>query len=178
MVFQDFRLFGMTLGENVAGSSRYEKNRVWDCLEKAGFSERAAKMDQGLETYLYRELEEDGVEISGGEAQKIAMARALYQDAPFLILDEPTAALDPIAEAEVYRKFDEIAGQKTTVYISHRLASCRFCDRIAVFHEGKVVQMGTHEELKADRSGKYYELWNAQAKYYREAGADKNVLTM
>lgn len=135
MVFQDFRLFGMTLGENVAGSSRYEKNRAWDCLEKAGFSERAAKMDQGLETYLYRELEEDGVEISGGEAQKIAMARALYQDAPFLILDEPTAALDPIAEAEVYRKFDEIAGQKTTVYISHRLASCRFCDRIAVFHE-------------------------------------------
>lgn len=107
------------------------------------------------------------MEISGGEAQKIAIARTLYKDAPFLILDEPTAALDPEAEAEIYTKFDEIAGDKTAIYISHRLSSCRFCDEIAVFHEGQVIEQGTHEELVSDRNGKYYELWNAQAQYYQ-----------
>ena len=107
-------------------------------------------------------------ELSGGEAQKIAIARALYKDAPFIILDEPTAALDPIAEAEIYSKFDEIAGNKTAIYISHRLSSCKFCDEIAVFHEGAVIQQGSHAELLADRGGKYYALWNAQAQYYTE----------
>ena len=107
-------------------------------------------------------------ELSGGEAQKIAIARALYKDAPFIILDEPTAALDPIAEAEIYSKFDEIAGDKTAIYISHRLSSCKFCDEIAVFHEGAVIQQGSHAELLADRGGKYYALWNAQAQYYTE----------
>ena len=106
--------------------------------------------------------------LSGGEAQKIAIARALYKDAPFIILDEPTAALDPIAEAEIYSKFDEIAGNKTAIYISHRLSSCKFCDEIAVFHEGAVIQQGSHAELLADRGGKYYALWNAQAQYYTE----------
>ena len=105
--------------------------------------------------------------ISGGEAQKIALARALYRDAPFIILDEPTAALDPIAEAEIYANFDRIVGDKTAIYISHRLSSCRFCDKIAVFDKGEIVQLGTHEELLSDAGGKYYELWNAQAKYYR-----------
>ena len=114
----------------------------------------------------YKDLSEDGVDISGGEAQKIAIARALYKDAPFIILDEPTAALDPIAEAEIYSKFDEIAGDKTAIYISHRLSSCKFCDEIAVFREGAVIQQGTHDELVADESGKYYELWHAQAQYY------------
>ena len=109
-----------------------------------------------------------GVTLSGGEAQKIAIARALYKDAPFIILDEPTAALDPIAEAEIYSKFDEIAGNKTAIYISHRLSSCKFCDEIAVFHEGAVIQQGSHAELLADRGGKYYALWNAQAQYYTE----------
>ena len=90
----------------------------------------------------------------------------LNKDAPFIILDEPTAALDPVSEYEVYSKFNEIAGEKTTIYISHRLASCRFCDKIAVFHEGHIIQQGTHEELHADRNGKYFELWNAQAQYY------------
>ena len=104
----------------------------------------------GLETPIYRNFDTDGVEISGGEAQKIALARALYRDTPFIILDEPTAALDPIAEAEIYAKFDEIAGDKTTIYISHRLSSCRLCDRILVFHEGRIVQSGTHRELLAD----------------------------
>ena len=90
------------------------------------------------------------------------------KDAPFIILDEPTAALDPIAEAEIYSKFDEIAGNKTAIYISHRLSSCKFCDEIAVFHEGAVIQQGSHAELLADRGGKYYALWNAQAQYYTE----------
>ena len=106
------------------------------------------------------------MEISGGEAQKIAIARTLYKDAPFLILDEPTAALDPIAETQVYAKFNEIAADKTAIYISHRLSSCRFCDEIAVFDHGQVIQQGTHDALLADEGGKYYALWTAQAQYY------------
>ena len=106
------------------------------------------------------------MEISGGEAQKIAIARALYKNAPFLILDEPTAALDPIAEAEIYAQLDQITGDRTAIYISHRLSSCKFCDEIAVFDEGQIVQQGRHEELLQEERGKYYELWNAQAKYY------------
>ena len=125
-------------------------------------------MPKGLDTYLYKDLDENGIQISGGEAQKIAIARALYKDAPFIILDEPTAALDPVAEAEIYSKFNDIVTDKTTVYISHRLSSCKFCDEIAVFHEGNVVQKGTLEELISDKTGKYYELWNAQAQYYNE----------
>ena len=122
-------------------------------------------------TPLYKDFDEDGVNVSGGEAQKIALARALYKEAPFIILDEPTAALDPIAEAEIYSNFDEIVGDKTAIYISHRLSSCRFCDKIAVFDQGEIVQIGTHEELLADHNGKYYELWNAQAQYYTEKTA-------
>ena len=123
-------------------------------------------MEKGLHTCLYKEFEDEGVEISGGEAQKIAIARAIYKDAAFLILDEPTAALDPIAEYEIYSKFSEIAGERTAVYISHRLSSCRFCDEILVFDRGKICQKGSHEKLLADQSGKYYKLWNAQAQYY------------
>jgi len=119
-----------------------------------------------LETPLYKDFEEDGVEISGGEAQKIALARALYKDAPFIVLDEPTAALDPIAEFEIYSKFNEIVGSKTAIYISHRLSSCRFCDDIAVFHEGELIQRGSHDTLISNENGKYFELWNAQAQYY------------
>lgn len=109
--------------------------------------------------------------VSGGEAQKIAIARALYKDAPFIILDEPTAALDPIAEAEIYSKFNDISGDKTAIYISHRLSSCKFCDEIAVFHNGAVIQQGTHDDLLADEDGKYHELWHAQAQYYTEKSA-------
>ncbi|MBE5938733.1 MAG: ABC transporter ATP-binding protein, partial [Lachnospiraceae bacterium] len=146
----------------------FDQKRVLDCLEKAGFSDKLAEMPEGTETYLYKDYEDKGVDVSGGEAQKIAIARALYKDAPFIILDEPTAALDPMAEAEIYSKFDEIAGDKTAIYISHRLSSCKFCDEIAVFHEGAVIQQGTHAKLVADEEGKYYELWNAQAQYYTE----------
>ena len=117
---------------------------------------------------MYKDFDKNGVEISGGEAQKIALARALYKDAPFIILDEPTAALDPIAEYEIYSKFNEIIGDKTAIYISHRLSSCRFCDKILVFDNGQIVQSGSHEELITQEDGKYYELWHAQAQYYIE----------
>ena len=163
------------MGDNVACSSDYDKNRVEHCLQNAGFAERLQSLPEGLNTYLYKDLNEKGVEISGGEAQKIAIARALYKDAPFIILDEPTAALDPIAEAEIYGKFNEIAGDKTAIYISHRLSSCKFCDEIAVFDNGRVVQQGTHQSLVADEGGKYYELWHAQAQYYTEAERERLV---
>ena len=168
VVFQDFQLICQPLGANVAGSMHYDRNRVQKALVDAGFGERLASMEKGLDTILYKKLSEDGVEVSGGEAQKIAIARALYKDAPFIILDEPTAALDPIAEAEIYGKFDKIAGDKTAIYISHRLSSCKFCDEIVVFHEGEVIQQGTHVSLVANENGKYYQLWNAQAQYYTE----------
>ena len=171
VVFQDFQLICQPLGNNVAGSMEYDRERVEKALNDAGFGGRLATMEQGLDTMLYKNLTEDGVDVSGGEAQKIAIARALYKDAPFIILDEPTAALDPIAEAEIYSKFDEIAGDKTAIYISHRLSSCKFCDEIAVFHEGTVIQQGTHTELVADEMGKYHALWHAQAQYYTEKTA-------
>lgn len=166
MVFQDFRLFSFSLGQNVACAAQYDAERVKACLEAAGFGERLAEMPEGVSTCLYRDFSEKGVEISGGEAQKIALARALYKDAPFIVLDEPTAALDPAAEFEVYSRFNEIVGDKTAIYISHRLASCRFCDKIAVFDAGQIVSRGSHEELYAQEGGKYRELWDAQAQYY------------
>ena len=171
VVFQDFQLICQPLGANVAGSMEYDRDRVHKALIDAGFGDRLATMEKGLDTMLYKDLSEDGVDVSGGEAQKIAIARALYKDAPFIILDEPTAALDPIAEAEIYSKFNDIAGDKTAIYISHRLSSCKFCDEIAVFHEGAVIQHGTHAELVADANGKYHELWNAQAQYYTDKTA-------
>ena len=171
VVFQDFQLISQPLGANVAGSARYDAAKARKALLDAGFGDRLETMSDGLNTQLYKDFTENGVEVSGGEAQKIAIARALYKDAPFIILDEPTAALDPIAEAEIYSKFNDIAGDKTAIYISHRLSSCKFCDEIAVFHEGAVIQQGTHENLLADTDGKYYELWHAQAQYYTEKNA-------
>jgi ATP-binding cassette subfamily B protein len=170
VVFQDFKLFSFTLGQNVAASVDYDEKKVTQTLAKSGFDARLGDMAKGLETPLYKDFEEDGVEISGGEAQKIALARALYKDAPFIVLDEPTAALDPIAEYEIYSKFNEIVGGKTAVYISHRLSSCRFCDDIAVFDKGELIQRGSHDALLADSGGKYHELWSAQSQYY----TDKN----
>ncbi|MFR1518587.1 MAG: ABC transporter ATP-binding protein [Clostridia bacterium] len=168
VVFQDYKLMAFSLGQNVASSVEYDEDSATASLDMAGFGERLSQMRCRLETPLYKDFDEDGVEISGGEAQKIAIARALYKKAPFIILDEPTAALDPIAEAEVFQQFDQIADKKTAVYISHRLSTCRFCDEIMVFSEGKLVQRGTHEELLSDKEGLYQELWNAQAGYYTE----------
>ncbi len=173
VVFQDFQLIAQSLGSNVAGSKEYDRERVERALLDAGFGARLAAMDKGLDTMLYKDMDENGIEVSGGESQKIAIARALYKDAPFIILDEPTAALDPIAEAEIYSKFNEIVGDKTAIYISHRLSSCKFCDEIAVFQDGQIVQQGTHSQLLLDTDGKYCDLWNAQAQYYTgETGDD------
>lgn len=172
VVFQDFKLFSFSLAENVAASETYDAAKLKAVLKKCGLAETVKNFPYGVDTYLYKNYEEDGIEISGGEAQKIAMARALYKDAPFIILDEPTAALDPISEYEIYSHFDEITGSKTAVFISHRLSSCRFCSEIAVFDEGALVQLGSHETLLQDKSGKYAELWNAQAQYYKPEEAE------
>lgn len=166
IVFQDFQLISQSLGSNVAGSVDYDPQRVKNALTDAGFGPRLESLPKGLDTQLYKDYGEDGIEVSGGEAQKIAIARALYKDAPFIILDEPTAALDPMAEAEIYDKFNEISGDKTAIYISHRLSSCKFCDEILVFDRGSILQQGTHEALLEQASGKYAQLWNAQAQYY------------
>ncbi len=166
IVFQDYKLLALPLGNNIASAEHWDSIKAERLLEEVGFKERYAQMPKKLDTPIYKDFDEDGVNLSGGEAQKLALARALYRDAPFIILDEPTAALDPIAEAEIYSKFNDIVGDKTAIYISHRLSSCRFCDKIAVFDNGEIVQLGTHEELLADEHGKYYELWHAQAQYY------------
>lgn len=168
IVFQDFKLLAFPVGENIACSESYDEEKVWKCLEMAGIKERIEELPKKLGQSVYKLYEKDGIDFSGGEEQKLAIARALYKDAPFVILDEPTAALDPIAESEIYSRFNEIAGNKTTVFISHRLSSCRFCDRIVVFDDGKIIQNGTHEELLSDSEGKYSKLWNAQAQYYAQ----------
>lgn len=166
VVFQDYKLFAFSIAENVAAEMNYDREKVLSCLERVGLGKRIDELERGIETPLYRDYENDGIDVSGGEAQKIAIARALYKDAPFIILDEPTAALDPLAEAEIYSQFNEIVENKTAIYISHRLSSCRFCNNIAVFDHGTIVQQGSHDELVADEKGKYHELWYAQAQYY------------
>ena len=168
VVFQDFKLFSFTLGENVAVAESYPEEQVRDALVKAGMEEFLEEHGNSLATNLYRDFDKDGIEVSGGEAQKIALARAVCKGAPFVLLDEPTAALDPLAEYEIYKRFNELVADRTTVYISHRMSSCRFCGDIAVFHEGRMVQRGNHESLMAETDGKYHELWTAQAQYYQK----------
>lgn len=165
VVFQDFKIFSTTLAQNISTNEEYDKERLYDALDKANIKDRVLKMENKECTYLYKDLDKAGVEISGGEAQKLALARALYKDAPIVILDEPTAALDPIAEHEIYNRFNSFVENKTAIYISHRLSSCVFCDKIAVFDKSRLVESGTHQELLT-AGEKYFELWNAQAKYY------------
>ncbi len=167
VVFQDFQIPAFTLGQIVAASQGYDEEHVNDAVKKAGLSNLAARMPYGNDTYLTKEFDKNGIDISGGEAQKLAIARALYHDTPFVILDEPTAALDPIAEYEVYAKFNELIGTKTAVYISHRLSSCQFCNDILVIDDGKAVQRGSHEKLIGEE-GLYAKLWKTQAKYYQK----------
>ncbi len=175
VVFQDFTLFAFTLGENVSADHTYDSAKVRDCLIRAGMKEKITSLDNdpkaeekdALKRSIGRDYDNLGIDFSGGEMQKIALARALYKDAPFVILDEPTSALDPIAEAAVYEDFNRLVKDKTAVFISHRLSSCRFCDNIAVFDHGRMIQSGSHDELVTDENGKYYELWTAQAQYYK-----------
>lgn len=165
VVFQDFQIFSISLKDNICAGEECDTDRLYSCLENSNVLERVEKMPEKENTYLYKDIDENGVEISGGEAQKLALARALYKDSPVVILDEPTAALDPIAENEIYKRFNSFVENKTAIYISHRLSSCVFCTRIAVFDKSRLVETGTHQEL-LNANGKYSELWNAQAVYY------------
>lgn len=165
VVFQDYRMFSLKVGENIAASEHVDKERAEDALYKAGLKERYEQMSEGLDTYVGKEFSEKGVNVSGGERQKMAISRAIYKGAPFVIMDEPTAALDPISECDVYAGFDKMVGNKAAIYISHRLASCRFCKDILVFDGGNVAQHGSHEDLVKEE-GLYQKLWNAQAQYY------------
>lgn len=167
VVFQDFKIFAFPIGENVAASVEYDERKVWQALKTAGLDKKTQSLSNQLNHYIYKNVDMDGTDISGGEEQKLAIARAFYKDAPFIIFDEPTAALDPVAEAEIYTKFNQIVGDKAAVFISHRLSSCRFCERIFVFDKGEIVQKGTHDELLQNNNGKYFELWKAQAQYYQ-----------
>lgn len=165
VVFQDFKIFSIPLKDNICANEKYDGNRLYACLDNSNIADRVEHLPDRENTYLYKDIDKNGVEISGGEAQKLALARALYKDSPVVILDEPTAALDPVAENEIYSRFNSFVQGKTAIYISHRLSSCVFCTRIAVFDKAHLVETGTHQEL-LNAGGKYSELWNAQAKYY------------
>ena len=164
-VFQDYRLFSFSLEENVTLARPAEEGKAEDALRRAGFGEKLDSLSGGIHTAVYKNFDETGFEPSGGEGQRIALARALYRDAPIVVLDEPAASLDPRAEFELYRHFNELTEGKTAVYISHRLSSTRFCDEIAVFAGGRIVERGTHEELM-ERKGVYAELFEMQAQFY------------
>jgi len=171
-VFQDFQLLRFTIGENILHKdprqrTDEEKEKVDEIIRLVGLEDMVGKLGKGIDTTLFKIFEEDGIEPSGGEQQKIAIARALNKDAPVIILDEPTAALDPIAEYEIYRHFHTLVGNKTALYISHRLSSCRFCDRIAVFADGRIAEYGSHDELVNIPDGIYAKMFEAQAQYYR-----------
>lgn len=171
-VFQTFSVFPGTIAANVA--QREEGiclEKVKDCLEKAGLREKVESLPQGYETLLNREVYEDAILLSGGETQRLMLARALYKDGPIVVLDEPTAALDPLAEADMYRKYHEMTRGKSSVYISHRLASTRFCDRIILLDGGSICEEGTHQSL-LEAGGKYAKLYEVQSKYYQEGDAD------
>ncbi len=171
-VFQDFKLFGFTIGENIlfqeetlrSGEETQKLERLMKLVEMDEF---ISKQEKGIDTTVFTVFDEEGIEPSGGEQQKIAIARALYKDAPVIILDEPTAALDPVAEYEIYRQFHTLVGEKTAIYISHRLSSCRFCDTIAVFADGKIQEYGSHDQLANIPNGIYAGMFEAQARYYR-----------
>lgn len=165
VVFQDFKIFSIPLKDNICTNEKYDGNRLYACLDNSNIASRVERLPKKENTYLYKDIDKNGVEISGGEAQKLALARALYKNSPVVILDEPTAALDPVAENEIYSGFNSFVQGKTAIYISHRLSSCVFCTRIAVFDKAHLVETGTHQEL-LNAGGKYSELWNAQAKYY------------
>lgn len=164
VVFQDFKIFSVRLWQNIAGSGKKNEQEIMVALAKMGIDQMA--MYDGVDSFLYKDYDEQGILISGGEAQKVAIAKALYKDAPFFVMDEPSAALDPIAEAQLYEKTNTLLKEKTMVFISHRLSSCCFCDRILVLKDGALLEEGSHEEL-LKLNGEYRRMWETQAKYYR-----------
>ena len=170
-VFQDFSVMDVTVAENVSQHIQEETDmqKVQDCIEKAGLTAKINSLPKDFDTIIGREVYLDGIELSGGEKQRMLLARALYKEAPVIVLDEPTAALDPIAENDLYLKYNEMTQGKTSVYISHRLASTRFCDRIILIADGCIAEEGTHDRLIAQK-GRYAELFEVQSRYYREGG--------
>lgn len=170
-VFQDVNVFAFTVAENVAsGQHDIDRPRVWQALEQVGLADKVRGFEKGLDQPLLRVIEDDGALLSGGEAQKLAIARALYKSGNVVVMDEPTAALDALAEEEIYRQFDALIGGRTAIYISHRLASTRFCDVIALLDADGLAECGTHEQLMQKR-GRYYEMFCTQGKYYQEGVA-------
>ena len=174
VLFQDFSLPALPLGNVISGKEDFEEEKAMRVLQEIGMDKWMEKLDLSFEQCIYNDFSDSGIEISGGESQKLAIARAVYKEAPFLILDEPTAALDPVSEASVFNDFHRMCKGKTSIFISHRLYSCRICDFILVLHKGRLVQQGTHEELLG-YGGKYKELWDAQAGLYREAGFTEKI---
>ena len=167
-VFQEFLLLPGTIAENIAQTDEnIDMSRVKLCAQKAGIAEKIAALSDGYDTHLNRQVYEDAIMLSGGETQALMLARALYKDAPFIVLDEPTAALDPIAESRMYEKYNELTRGKSSIYISHRLASTRFCDRIIMLGNAGIIEEGTHEEL-LKQGGEYSKLYEIQSRYYRE----------
>lgn len=166
-VFQEVKTMAFSVAENIACSENYDEEKVLKSLEKANIKEKVLSTKNGIKTSMQKILDDEGMEFSGGETQRIILARALYKDAGIVVLDEPTAALDAIAEKNIYEKFNAMVEDKTAIFISHRLASTSFCDVIAMFEHGKLVEYGTHDEL-IERSGKYADMFNVQAQYYRE----------
>ena len=167
-VFQDFSLLAATIAANVAQSEEdIDIDRVKECVAKASLTEKIESLTDGYETKLNREIHLDAVMLSGGETQRLMLARALYKNGPVVVLDEPTAALDPIAESDLYQKYSEMTKHRSSVYISHRLASTRFCDRIILISDGRIAEEGTHETL-LQKGAAYAELFEVQSKYYRE----------
>ena len=166
-VFQDYKLFSFSILDNITALNNIESSLVMDVIKRSGLEEKIASLRKGVDTYIDKLYDNDGVILSGGESQRIAIARALYKDAPVYVLDEPTAALDPRIESDIYSKFKDITVGKTTFYITHRLASTRFCDRIVVLKDGRIAENGSHRELM-NKNGYYAELYNMQAQYYVE----------
>ena len=166
VVFQDFKLIAFSAADNILLGKEDSSETVDVLFEKVGIAEKIKSLPKGRDTMMFKQFEKDGVELSGGEQQKLAIARALYKNSPVVILDEPTAALDPVAEYEIYRQFNDLVYGKTAVYISHRLSSCKFCEHIAVFSEGTIMEYGTHDELVRKKDGIYAEMFKAQAQYY------------
>lgn len=172
-VFQDVVLFAFPFAQNVSMERPEctDKEKAEACLNAAGMGEKLKSLEKGSDTEILKILYDDGIDLSGGEKQKLALARALYKDAPIIVLDEPTAALDALAEYELYRNFDKIIGEKSAIYISHRLSSTRFCDKIAMFADGRIIEYGSHEEL-LEKGGEYAALFGVQAQYYEERGGE------
>ncbi len=171
-VFQEFSVLEASVAENVAQRVKgIDEERVRRCLEQAGLTEKVESLPKGMQTPIGRQVFEDGVELSGGQTQRLMLARALYKDGPILVLDEPTAALDPIAESDIYQKYSGMTHGKTSVFISHRLASTRFCDRILMLENGQISEEGTHDEL-LKQGGSYAKLFEVQSRYYKEGGKE------